>query len=87
MLTVVSIDEKTTLMRYFLDLSVRNPISRGEFLEESWQFYMVVERVKNEPYSIFSFHQRLPHSGFYVTPLRFLIFSPITPYPHLVELT
>ena len=33
-------------MRRLLDLFIRNP--RGEFLDESWQFYMMVERVEKK---------------------------------------
>ena len=39
------IDEKTTLMRRLLGLFVGNPVSRGEFLDKNWQFYIVAERV------------------------------------------
>ena len=33
-------------MSYLLDLFVRKPFFRCEFLDESLQFYMVVERVE-----------------------------------------
>ena len=40
-LRVASIDWKTTRMRHLLDLFVRNPLSRGEILDESWPFYII----------------------------------------------
>ena len=33
-------------MKHLLDLFVRNPLLQGEFLDESWQFYVVVEGVE-----------------------------------------
>ena len=35
-------------MRHLLDLFLRNPLSRGEFLDESWQFYMHGGRKKRK---------------------------------------
>ena len=45
MLKDALVDEKTALMRHLIDLFFRIPLSQGEFLDKSWQIYMVVEKV------------------------------------------
>ena len=49
-------------MRNLLDLFVRKPFSRGEILDESYQFYKVVERVEK-------YNKKIWHTLVYITML------------------
>ena len=46
MLKDTSTDEKTTLMKYLLDLVIWNPLPQDELLDGIWQVYMIIEKVK-----------------------------------------
>ena len=72
-----SIDEKTTLIRHHLYLSVQTPLLRGEFLNESWQFYIVLETVEKLKKSCTHFScGKLKKSFSYGSIFVFLLFVP-----------